>query len=108
MIVFQRLEEDVLTFVKEQLQRLHRLLLSEDPESSSESEEEQSSREAVLNITLDLLRRMKQEQLAERLSSSKNSVYSPEEQHTPGSELFHFRINSVISAQALDTRHMVF
>uniref|UniRef100_A0A8C6T584 NACHT domain-containing protein n=1 Tax=Neogobius melanostomus TaxID=47308 RepID=A0A8C6T584_9GOBI len=67
--IFTRLEEDILTFVKEQLQRLHRLLVSEYPESSSESEEEQSSREAVLNITLDFLRRMKQEQLAERLSS---------------------------------------
>uniref|UniRef100_A0A8C6U3M3 NACHT domain-containing protein n=1 Tax=Neogobius melanostomus TaxID=47308 RepID=A0A8C6U3M3_9GOBI len=67
--IFTRLEKDILTFVKEQLQRLHRLLVSEYPESSSESEEEQSSREAVLNITLDFLRRMKQEQLAERLSS---------------------------------------
>uniref|UniRef100_A0A8C6WI95 NOD1/2 winged helix domain-containing protein n=1 Tax=Neogobius melanostomus TaxID=47308 RepID=A0A8C6WI95_9GOBI len=44
--------------------------------SSSESVEEQSSREAVLNITVDFLRRMEQEQLAERLRNSKICVYS--------------------------------
>ncbi|KAK7945318.1 hypothetical protein WMY93_001046 [Mugilogobius chulae] len=63
---FRRLEKDVLTFVKEQLQRLHRLLASDYPECSESEEEEQSSRE-VLNITLDFLRRMDQEQLAQRL-----------------------------------------
>ncbi|KAK7880597.1 hypothetical protein WMY93_032762 [Mugilogobius chulae] len=65
--IFRRLEKDVLTFVKEQLQRLHRLLASDYPECSESEEEEQSSREAVLNITLDFLRRMDQEQLAQRL-----------------------------------------
>ncbi|KAK7945319.1 hypothetical protein WMY93_001047 [Mugilogobius chulae] len=64
--IFRRLEKDVLTFVKEQLQRLHRLLASDYPECSESEEEEQSSRE-VLNITLDFLRRMDQEQLAQRL-----------------------------------------
>ncbi|XP_055007285.1 protein NLRC3-like isoform X2 [Boleophthalmus pectinirostris] len=67
--IFRRLEEDVLTFVKEQLQRLHRLLASDYPECSESEEEEQSSRE-VLNITLDFLRRMDQEQLAQRLQNS--------------------------------------
>ncbi|KAK7915619.1 hypothetical protein WMY93_011380 [Mugilogobius chulae] len=64
--IFRRLEKDVLTFVKEQLQRLHRLLASDYSECSESEEEEQSSRE-VLNITLDFLRRMDQEQLAQRL-----------------------------------------
>ncbi|KAK7944629.1 hypothetical protein WMY93_000357 [Mugilogobius chulae] len=66
--IFQHLEKDVLTFVKEQLQRLHRLLASDYPECSESEEEEQSSRE-VLNITLDFLRRMDQEQLAQRLQN---------------------------------------
>ncbi|XP_033838306.1 NACHT, LRR and PYD domains-containing protein 3-like [Periophthalmus magnuspinnatus] len=70
--IFRRLEEDVLTFVKEQLQRLHRLLASDYPECSESEEKEQSSREAVLNITLDFLRRMDQEQLAQRLQDSAN------------------------------------
>ncbi|KAK7912602.1 hypothetical protein WMY93_012813 [Mugilogobius chulae] len=51
--IFRRLEKDVLTFVKEQLQRLHRLLASDYPECSESEEEEQSSRE-VLNITTGL------------------------------------------------------
>ncbi|XP_055084656.1 NLR family CARD domain-containing protein 3-like isoform X2 [Periophthalmus magnuspinnatus] len=71
--IFRRLEENVLTFVKEQLQRLHRLLASDYPECSESEEEEQSSREAVLNITLDFLRRMDQEQLAQRLQD-RNTV----------------------------------
>ncbi|XP_055007649.1 protein NLRC3-like isoform X2 [Boleophthalmus pectinirostris] len=69
--IFRRLEEDVLTFCqREQLQRLHRLLASDYPECSESEEEEQSSRE-VLNITLDFLRRMDQEQLAQRLQNIK-------------------------------------
>ncbi|XP_055084433.1 NLR family CARD domain-containing protein 3-like [Periophthalmus magnuspinnatus] len=70
--IFRLLEEDVLTFVKEQLQRLHRLLALDYPECSESEEEEQSSREAVLNITLDFLRRMDQEQLAQRLQDRNN------------------------------------
>ncbi|XP_072320757.1 NACHT, LRR and PYD domains-containing protein 3-like [Eucyclogobius newberryi] len=67
--VFKRLEEQVLDYVKQQLQRLHRLLASDYPECS-ESEEEEPSREAVLNITLDFLRRMDQEQLVQRLQNN--------------------------------------
>ncbi|KAJ0037061.1 hypothetical protein NL108_018375 [Boleophthalmus pectinirostris] len=63
--IFQVLEEQVLRFVQQQLQRLHRLLASDYPECS-ESEEEEESRE-VLNITLDFLKRMGQEHLAQRL-----------------------------------------
>ncbi|KAJ0070231.1 hypothetical protein NL108_006113 [Boleophthalmus pectinirostris] len=63
-VIFKRLEEDVLTFVQQQLQRLHRLLASDYPECSESEEEE--SRE-VLNITLDFLKRMDQEHLAQRL-----------------------------------------
>ncbi|KAJ0066799.1 hypothetical protein NL108_002828 [Boleophthalmus pectinirostris] len=65
--IFQVLEEQVLRFVKQQLQRLHRLLASDYPECP-ESEEEEESRE-VLTITLDFLKKMDQEQLAQRLFS---------------------------------------
>ncbi|KAK7921769.1 hypothetical protein WMY93_008671 [Mugilogobius chulae] len=72
------LEEQVLSFVKEQLKRLHRLLASDYPEClESEEEEEQSSREAVLTIALDFLKRLKQEEVAERLwSKSRAGVCS--------------------------------
>ncbi|XP_072312893.1 NLR family CARD domain-containing protein 3-like [Eucyclogobius newberryi] len=64
--VFKCLEEDIVRFVLKQLQWHYRLLASDYPECS-ESESEQSSREAVLNITLDFLKRMDQEHLADRL-----------------------------------------
>ncbi|XP_055017211.1 NACHT, LRR and PYD domains-containing protein 3-like isoform X4 [Boleophthalmus pectinirostris] len=65
--IFRILEQQVLSFVQQQLQRLHRLLASDYPEFSEVEEEELSSREAVLNITLDFLKRMNQEHLAQRL-----------------------------------------
>ncbi|XP_055079187.1 NACHT, LRR and PYD domains-containing protein 3-like isoform X3 [Periophthalmus magnuspinnatus] len=67
--IFRRLEEQVLRFVQQQLQRLHRLLASDYPECSESEEEE--SRE-VLNITLDFLKRMDQEHLAQCLLNRSN------------------------------------
>ncbi|KAK7912337.1 hypothetical protein WMY93_012548 [Mugilogobius chulae] len=75
--VFQRLEEQVVAYVKQQLQKLHRLLASDYPECS-ESEEEEPSREAVLNIALDFLRRMDQEDLIQRLQKSQYSKLQTE------------------------------
>ncbi|KAK7945278.1 hypothetical protein WMY93_001006 [Mugilogobius chulae] len=98
--IFRRLEKDVLTFVKEQLQRLHRLLASDYPECSESEEEEQSSRE-VLNITLDFLRRMDQEQLAQRCSTALLHVKdsnSPGELEAPGSDFIcqtHLSFNAL-------------
>ncbi|XP_055016964.1 NLR family CARD domain-containing protein 3-like isoform X2 [Boleophthalmus pectinirostris] len=63
--VFTVLEEQVLVYVQQQLQRLHRLLASDYPECS---EGEELSTE-VLNITLDFLKRMDQEHLAQRLQN---------------------------------------
>ncbi|XP_029901996.1 protein NLRC3-like [Myripristis murdjan] len=75
------LEENAVTFVKNELKRIQRILNPDDPEClgrqredekvmNDEEEEQRSSiREAFLQITLHLLRRMKQEDLAERLHS---------------------------------------
>ena len=69
--------------MKKELKRVQRGLSPDDPEcleSPSEDEEEldgeeeeqrRSSREAFLKITLHFLRRMKQEELAERLQSKR-------------------------------------
>ncbi|XP_053188836.1 NLR family CARD domain-containing protein 3-like, partial [Scomber japonicus] len=74
-------EENIVTFVKNELKRVQRGLSPDYPEcleSQSEDEEEldgeeeeqrRSSREAFLKITVHFLRRMKQEELAERLQS---------------------------------------
>ena len=82
-ILFQLLEENIVTFVRNELKKVQRVLSSdcsecfesqrEDEEVLDGEDEEQrrSSREAFLKITLHFLRRMKQEELADCLQSSK-------------------------------------
>ncbi|XP_005949688.1 NLR family CARD domain-containing protein 3 [Haplochromis burtoni] len=77
--VFMLLEENIITFVKNELKRFQRILQSSTcPEKDSEDEdvlaskaEEQtwSTREAFVKITLDFLRGMNQEELAVCLQS---------------------------------------
>ncbi|CAK6980579.1 NLR family CARD domain-containing protein 3-like%2C partial, partial [Scomber scombrus] len=79
--IFMLLEENIVTFVKNELKRVQRGLSPDDPEcleSQSEDEEvldgeeeeqRRSSRDAFLKITVHFLRRMKQEDLAERLQT---------------------------------------
>ncbi|XP_044213320.1 uncharacterized protein LOC122986229 [Thunnus albacares] len=79
--IFMLLEENIVTFVKNELKKVQRVLSPDYPEcleSQSEDEEvldgeeeeqRRSSREAFLKITLHFLRRMKQEELADRLQS---------------------------------------
>ncbi|XP_029932973.1 NLR family CARD domain-containing protein 3-like [Myripristis murdjan] len=79
--IFLLLEENINTFVKKELKNLQRSLSPDYPECSErqredeevldgeEEEQRRSSREAFLQITVHLLRRMKQEELAERLRS---------------------------------------
>ncbi|XP_053199887.1 NACHT, LRR and PYD domains-containing protein 12-like, partial [Scomber japonicus] len=81
--IFMLLEENIVTFVKNELKRVQRGLSPDDPEcleSQSEDEEvldgeeeeqRRSSRDAFLKITVHFLRRMKQEELAERLQSTR-------------------------------------
>ncbi|XP_070705052.1 NLR family CARD domain-containing protein 3-like [Pempheris klunzingeri] len=74
------LEENIVRFVRNKLKKIHRVLSPDYPECSEsqredeeeldgEDEEQRSSREAFLRITVDFLRRMKQKELAERLQS---------------------------------------
>ncbi|XP_065817515.1 NLR family CARD domain-containing protein 3-like isoform X3 [Labrus bergylta] len=71
--IFMLLEENIITFVKNELKRVHRVLSPDYPEcleSQSEDEEQgRSCNEAFLKITLHFLRRMKQEELADCLQS---------------------------------------
>ncbi|KAL7370081.1 hypothetical protein ABVT39_018466 [Epinephelus coioides] len=79
--IFMLLEENILTFVKNELKKIQKVLGSDYPEcleSQTEDEEvlegedeeqRRSSREAFLKITLHFLRRMKQEELADCLQS---------------------------------------
>ncbi|XP_056250402.1 protein NLRC3-like [Seriola aureovittata] len=75
------LEENMVTFVKNELKKIQKLLIQDYPEcleshmedeevlNSEDEEQRRSSREAFVQITLDFLRRMKQEELADCLQS---------------------------------------
>ncbi|XP_042252056.1 NACHT, LRR and PYD domains-containing protein 12-like [Thunnus maccoyii] len=79
--IFMLLEENIVTFVKNELKKMQKVLSPNYPEclesqredeevlDSKEEEQRRSSREAFLKITLHFLRRMKQEELADRLQS---------------------------------------
>ncbi|XP_062293715.1 NACHT, LRR and PYD domains-containing protein 3-like, partial [Scomber scombrus] len=79
--IFMLLEENISRFVKNELKKMQKALSPDYPEclesqredeevlDGEEEEQRRSSREAFLKITLHFLRRMKQEELAERLQS---------------------------------------
>ncbi|KAM9745006.1 NLR family CARD domain-containing protein 3-like isoform 2-T2 [Menidia menidia] len=72
--IFRLLEDNLITFVKEELKEIQKLLSPDSPPGSegqreAEDAEQRSSREAVVKITVHLLKKMKQEELAERLQS---------------------------------------
>ncbi|XP_029985898.1 protein NLRC3-like [Sphaeramia orbicularis] len=67
----RRPQENICTFVKNELKKFQQVLSPDYPECleslSDEDEEQRRSSEAFLQITLNFLRRLKQEELAERL-----------------------------------------
>ncbi|XP_060899767.1 zinc finger protein 551-like [Labrus mixtus] len=71
--IFMLLEENIVTFVKNELKRVQRGLSPDYPEcleSQSEDEDQgRSCKEDFMKITLHFLRRMKQEELADCLQS---------------------------------------
>ena len=65
----------MLSFVRKELKKMHKLLSpdeSQREDKEADDEEQRSSREALVKITLHFLRRMKQEELADCLQSSKS------------------------------------
>ncbi|XP_030275665.1 NLR family CARD domain-containing protein 3-like [Sparus aurata] len=83
--VFMLLEENIVTYVRDELKRIQKFLSSDNSESlesqredeevlgGREDEQRRSSREAFLKITLHFLRKMKQEELAECLQSKSHA-----------------------------------
>ncbi|KAM3603348.1 uncharacterized protein V6R79_020559 [Siganus canaliculatus] len=70
--IFLLLEENMLSFVRKELKKTHKLLSPDESQREDEEaddEEQWSSREAFVKITLHFLRRMKQEELADCLQS---------------------------------------
>ncbi|XP_061571874.1 NLR family CARD domain-containing protein 3-like [Cololabis saira] len=77
-VIFKLLEENIFTFVTAELRRIHAVLRphgracsagQREDEEGEDEEQTRSSREAFLKITLHVLARMKQEQLADVLYS---------------------------------------
>ncbi|CAI5657482.1 unnamed protein product [Oreochromis niloticus] len=70
MIMRTLLEENIISFVKNELKKIQKVLSPNNPQCfQSEDNEQRSSREAFVRITMNFLRRMKQEELADRLQS---------------------------------------
>ncbi|XP_077950414.1 NACHT, LRR and PYD domains-containing protein 3-like isoform X3 [Gasterosteus aculeatus] len=73
--IFMLLEENILIFVKNELKKIQKIVSSDYPECSEKGDEEvldeeqMRSREAFKKISVHFLRRMKQEELADRLQS---------------------------------------
>ncbi|XP_037553134.1 NLR family CARD domain-containing protein 3-like [Nematolebias whitei] len=80
IFLFQLLEDNMVTFVKNELKKIQKVLSPDYPECleskredeevlEGDDEEQRRSREALMKITVYFLRRMKQEELADRLQS---------------------------------------
>ncbi|XP_069028640.1 protein NLRC3-like [Embiotoca jacksoni] len=76
--IFLLLEENMISFVKNELKKMQKILSLDYPECldsedeevlEGEDEEQRRSRESFQKITLHFLRRLKQEELADRLQS---------------------------------------
>ncbi|KAM4599292.1 uncharacterized protein V3H82_003468 [Fundulus diaphanus] len=84
--IFMLLEDNIVTFVKKELKRIQKVLSPDDPDCSESQrddeevlegeydEQRRSSREALMKITLNFLRTMKQEELADCLESKQLPV----------------------------------
>ncbi|CAI5677853.1 unnamed protein product [Oreochromis niloticus] len=72
--IFMLLEDNIITFVKNELKKIQEVLSRDYPECLES--QRSSSREAFVKITVDFLRRMKQEELADRLQSKLQAAVS--------------------------------
>ncbi|KAM9313575.1 protein NLRC3-like isoform 1-T1 [Pholidichthys leucotaenia] len=69
------LEQNMISFVKNELKKIPKLLSQREDEEvlEGEDEDQRRNRESFLMITVDFLRRMKQEKLADLLKSKTNA-----------------------------------
>ncbi|MEQ2315847.1 hypothetical protein AMECASPLE_026624, partial [Ameca splendens] len=82
--IFMPLQDNIMTFVKNELKKTQKVLSPDYPEGLEsqsdgevlevEDEKLKNSREALRNITVDFLKNMNQEELAERLQSRSSGI----------------------------------
>ncbi|CAI5657755.1 unnamed protein product [Oreochromis niloticus] len=72
--IFMLLEDNIITFVKNELKKIQKALSTDYPEclesQREDDEQSRSSREAFVKITLNFLRTINQEELADRVQST--------------------------------------
>ncbi|KAM9313986.1 protein NLRC3-like isoform 1-T1 [Pholidichthys leucotaenia] len=73
--ILMLLEQNMISFVKNELKKIQKLLSQREDEEvlEGEDEDQRRNRESFLMITVDFLRRMKQEKLADLLKSKTNT-----------------------------------
>ncbi|KAM9313549.1 LOW QUALITY PROTEIN: protein NLRC3-like [Pholidichthys leucotaenia] len=73
--ILMLLEQNMISFVKNELKKIPKLLSQREDEEvlEGEDEDQRRNRESFLMITVDFLRRMKQEKLADLLKSKTNA-----------------------------------
>ncbi|KAM9313592.1 uncharacterized protein KZ484_025031 isoform 2-T2 [Pholidichthys leucotaenia] len=73
--ILMLLEQNMISFVKNELKKIQKLLSQREEEEvlEGEDEDQRRNRESFLMITVDFLRRMKQEKLADLLKSKTNA-----------------------------------
>ncbi|KAM9309521.1 protein NLRC3-like isoform 2-T3 [Pholidichthys leucotaenia] len=73
--ILMLLEQKMISFVKNELKKIQQLLSQREDEEvlEGEDEDQRRNRESFLMITVDFLRRMKQEKLADLLKSKTNA-----------------------------------
>ncbi|XP_019218864.1 NLR family CARD domain-containing protein 3 isoform X1 [Oreochromis niloticus] len=79
---FKLLEDNIITFVKNELKKIQKILCPDNSESQMEEEtllggegEEQKKREALVKLTLHFLRTIKKDEWADRLQ---NKLFAPQ------------------------------
>ncbi|KAL3967102.1 NLR family CARD domain-containing protein 3 [Sarotherodon galilaeus] len=81
--IFMLLEEKITTFVKNELKKIQKVLSPGYPEclesqrEDKEEEQRRSSRDAFVKITLDFMRRMKLDELADHLQRKHQAAICP-------------------------------
>ncbi|XP_055363608.1 protein NLRC3-like isoform X2 [Betta splendens] len=108
--IFMLLEENIVTFVKKELKKIQKGLIPDYPEclenqrgdeeelDGEDEEQRRSSRDAFLKITVNFLRRMKQEELADCLQSRSSAALCQDQLKSRLKQKFHCVFEGIAKA----------
>ncbi|KAK2857246.1 hypothetical protein Q5P01_005981 [Channa striata] len=108
--IFMLLEDNIVTFVKDELNKIQKSLIPDYPEclesqredeevlDGEDEEQRRSSRESFLKITVNFLRRMKQEELADCLHSRTSAPVSQRKLKSNLQKKFQYMFEGIAKA----------